>query len=75
MVRQPLGTGEPGNAPASYTSVAWAAVKRPSRVPPTFTLMWLLEVGPVLVNTSVRVMAILTGRPVLRASAPTTGSR
>lgn len=37
IVRQPDGTGEPGNAPASYTSRAHAAVSLPSFVAPIFT--------------------------------------
>ena len=75
MVRQPDGTGEPGNAPASYTSVQSAAVSLPSRVAPSLTRMWLADVGPVPSNTSARDMATLTGCPHLRDRAATTGSR
>ena len=56
-------------------SVAWTAVNFPALVAPILTFMWVPEVGPVPMNTSVRLIAILTGRPVLRDRMATTGSR
>ena len=61
MVRQPEGTGEPGNAPASKTKWASAAVIFPALVTPIFTVIRVPEVGPVPWKTSVRLMVILTG--------------
>ena len=72
---QALSTGEPGNAPAWNRKVPSAAVIRPSRVAPIFTVISDPEVGPVALKTSSRVIASLTGRPLLRASARAIGSR
>ena len=75
MVIEPAVTGEPGKAPASYSSCASAAFSNPSFVQPIFTRMREPEVGPVARNTSSRDITILTGRPVFRASSVAVGSR
>ena len=75
IVRQPDGTGEPGNAPASYSRLADAAVSLPSLLAPILRRMCVADVGPEPSNTSLRLIAILTGRLALRDSAETTGSR
>ena len=75
MQRAPPPTGEPGKAPASYTRCASAAVIRPFLVAPIFTVTSPLEVGPVAMKTSIRLMAIFTGLPVFRDRTAATGSR
>ena len=70
----PPPTGEPGNAPASYTSVASAAVMCPSLVAPIFTRMLVPDVGPVPSNTSMRLMVTFTGCRAFRERAAATGS-
>ena len=72
---QAFNTGEPGNAPAWKRKVPSAAVMRPSRVAPSLTLIAAPEVGPVALKTSSRLIASLTGRPLLRARARASGSR
>jgi hypothetical protein len=63
------------NAPASYTSVASAAVSLPFAVAPILTRIRVPEVGPVARKTSSRVITIFTGRPVRRESRIASGSR
>ena len=75
MHMAPAATGEPGKAPASYIRSASAATMRPSLVAPIFTRMCDAGVGPVPSNSSMRLMIILTGRPVSRDSTAATGSR
>ena len=72
---QPFVTGEPGNAPAWYLSIASAAVMTPSRLNPIFTAIEAPEVGPVPLNTSSRDMFIRTGWPDIFDSVSATGSR
>ena len=71
----PAPTAEPGNAPASKTSSAYAAVIRPSFVAPTLAFICAAEAGPVPSKTSVRVMVILTGWPVFLESMAAGTSR
>ncbi len=71
----PAPTGDPRNAPASYASHSFAATNVPSRFAPSFTRIFVPEVGPVARNTSSRLMTILTGRCALRDSASAIGSR
>ena len=71
----PGPTGEPGNAPASYTRRAFAAIIFPLLVTPIFTVMSVPDVGPVPINTSVRSISNFTGRPVLCDKIAATGSR
>ena len=76
MQRMPADMGEPGKAPASYIKLDETAVMRPSLVAPSFTLIWVPDVGPVPSNTSVRLMVSFTGTPPeSRESTAATGSR
>ena len=75
MVRHPANTGDPGNAPASYTNRHSAAVSLPSLVAPSFTRMWVAAVGPVPSNTSALVMVSFTGCPDLRDKTAATDSK
>ena len=52
-----------------------AAVIVPSFVTPILTHIEAPEVGPVALNTSSRLIMILTGRPVFFDSSAATGSR
>ena len=47
----------------------------PSERAPSFTLNFEPGAGPVALNTSLRVMTILTGRPALAESFTASGSR
>ena len=61
--QQPFMTGEPGKAPAWYLNKPSAATILPSRLTPIFTVIDAPEVGPVALNTSSRLIWIMTGRP------------
>src|ERR1700730_18827830 len=74
-VMQPGPTGEPAKAPAWYFSVASAAVIVPSFLAPILTSTVPPEVGPLALNTSSRLITILTGRPHFCDRASATGSR
>ena len=67
-------TGEPGKAPAWNLNRPSAAMIVPSRLTPILTVIDEPEVGPVALNTSSRLITILTGWPDLRASTTATGS-
>src|SRR5881275_1512808 len=68
-------TGEPGKAPAWNLKIPSAAVILPSLVTPILTRIEPPEVGPVALNTSSRLIVILTGRPDFCDSSAATGSR
>jgi hypothetical protein len=67
-------TGEPGNAPAWYLNTQSAAVIRPSRFIPIFTVIDAPDVGPEALKHSSRLITTFTGQPDLRASMVATGS-
>ena len=68
-------TGDPGKAPAWNLKTPSAAVMVPSFLTPILTRIEAPEVGPVDLNTSSRLITILTARPVFFDSAAATGSR
>ena len=68
-------TGEPGKAPAWNLNSPSAVVIVPSFVTPILTRMEEPDVGPEALNTSSRLITILTGRPDFLASRVATGSR
>ena len=68
-------TGEPGKAPAWNLKTASAAVIVPSFLAPILTHIEAPEVGPVALNTSSRLITILTARPVFFDNAAAIGSR
>src|SRR5436190_12750886 len=73
--RQAFITGEPGKAPAWNLKTPSAATILPSLVTPILTHIDEPEVGPVALNTSSRVIVILTARPDFFDSNAATGSR
>ncbi len=72
---QAFMTGEPGKAPAWNLKTPSAAVIVPSLLTPILTRIDEPEVGPDALNTSSRLITILTGRPDFLASRVATGSR
>ena len=68
-------TGEPGKAPAWNLKMPSAAVSVPSFLTPILTHIEAPEVGPEALNTSSRLITILTGRPDFLDSRVATGSR
>src|SRR5262245_54995206 len=71
----PAPDGEPRYAPASYHIEMLAATNVPSRLAPSFTRIFVADVGPLARKTSSRSMTIFTGRCALRDSAMASGSR
>ena len=72
---QAFMTGEPGKAPAWNLKTPSAAVIVPFLLTPILTRIEEPDVGPEALNTSSRLIVILTGRPDFLASKAATGSR
>ena len=65
----------PGFAPASNQMSAVAAISFPFASAPSFIIILAPGVGPVVSNTAVRSMTILTGRPDFFERRAASGSK